>query len=380
MPVKIRESQKQPLYRPVLSILFLVFLSTSAITGPRPDTEAPPLSSGQFLALVQRLSEEGGDFWNDNYVSNEASYLHPLKKMEELGIHGGIYIGVGPNQNFTYIAKLKPRYAFIIDIRRQNFLEHLLFKALFHLAQNRGEYLSLLLSRPVHGSTFEASGYTVQDLVNYFEKGQPDPDLFSRTQDQIRSVLKLSGLNLSDQDWNVIEKIHLAFFNRGLSIKYDYIPVPTYGEFLVEKDLDGRMQNFLNSAEEFEFIKKMEQENRIVPVIGDFAGSHTLRELGVYLKEMHEKVTVFYTSNVEQYLVKDMVWPDFMQNVNALPLDDRAVFIRAHWSTYIPHPDQVEGYQFTQILQWAKPFIRNVPPNNTVSYWDIVTTDTIKLR
>jgi len=165
-----------------------------------------------------------------------------------------------------------------------------------------------------------------------------------------------------------------------LSIKYDYIPVPTLGEFLVEKDLDGKFQNFLNNSEEFRYVKEMEEENRIVPIVGDFAGPHALKELGAYLKENNEKVTVFYASNVEQYLVRNMIWPAFVRNLNELPLDDHAVFIRAHWSNYVPHPEEVAGYQFTQILQWAKPFLERVSPSTSVSYWDIVTTDTIKLR
>ena len=140
------------------------------------------------------------------------------------------------------------------------------------------------------------------------------------------------------------------------------------------------MQNFLNSSEEFAFIKKMEEENRIIPIVGDFSGPHALKELGRFLKEKDEVVTVFYTSNVEQYLVRNMVWPEFIRNVRELPMDERAVFIRAHWSNYIPHPDEVAGYRFTQILQWAKPFLTKVTPSTTVSYWDIVTTDTIKLR
>ncbi len=369
------------LYRPVLIVLFVVLLSTSALTGPQPpQTDPPPLTAREFGDLIQRISEEGGNFWNDNYVSNEASYLHPLKKMEELGIHGGIYIGVGPNQNFTYIAKLRPRYAFIVDIRRQNMLEHLLFKSLFHLAQNRSEYLSLLLSRPVVPGTFEGDGYTVEDLVRYFAKAQPDESYFSQIQDQIRPILLGSGARISEEDLGIIERIHMAFYTRGLSIKYDFIPVPTYGEFLLEKDLDGKMQNFLNNSEEFQFVKTMEEENRIVPVTGDFAGQHALRELGAYLKEKNEIVKVFYASNVEQYLVRNMVWPEFIQNLSALPLDDRAVIIRAHWSNYMPHPDEVAGYQFTQILQWIKPFLEKVPPTTSVSYWDIVTTDTISLR
>ena len=379
MALRVVALQKPGLFRPVLPILLIVLLSASAVTGPR-KTDAAPIPATEFGSIIQRISEEGGNFWNDNYVSNEASYLHPLKKMEELGINGGVYIGVGPNQNFTYIAKVRPRYAFIVDIRRQNLLEHLLFKALFVLSNDRSRYLSLLLSRPVLAGTFNGDSYTVEDLVRYFEKAQPDQSLFSHTQEQIRSILNGCGLELSEQDWATVERVHQAFYTRGLSIKYDYIPVPTYAEFLLERDLDGRFQNFLNSPEEFQYVKSMEEENRILPIVGDFAGPHALKELGAYLKENNEKVTVFYTSNVEQYLVRNMVWADFIRNVSELPLDDRAVFIRAHWSSYIPHPDEVAGYQFTQILQWAKPFLERVPPASSVSYWDIVTTDTIKLK
>jgi len=40
----------------------------------------------------------------------------------------------------------------------------------------------------------------------------------------------------------------------------------------------------------------------------------------------------------------------------------------------------VPGYRFTQILQWAKPFLKNFSDNGPYSYWDIITTGTIKLQ
>ena len=52
---------------------------------------------------------------------------------------GGAYIGVGPDQNFSYIAQVRPDIAFIVDIRRDNLLLHLLFKALFSLSDTRVE-------------------------------------------------------------------------------------------------------------------------------------------------------------------------------------------------------------------------------------------------
>ena len=95
----------------------------------------------QFAALSARLSEPGGYFDSDNLISNETSYLHVIDKVREIGVSGGVYLGVGPDQSFTYIAKIRPRMAIMIDIRRDNLLQHLLFKALFARARNRIEYL-----------------------------------------------------------------------------------------------------------------------------------------------------------------------------------------------------------------------------------------------
>ncbi len=60
---------------------------------------------------------------------------------------GGVYLGVAPEVNFSYITAIKPRMAFIIDIRRGNLHEHLLYKALFEMASDRADFLSRLFSR-----------------------------------------------------------------------------------------------------------------------------------------------------------------------------------------------------------------------------------------
>src|SRR4029450_6324161 len=92
-----------------------------------------------FAARIERLSEANGDFDTDNLISNERSYLEIVPAWRKAGITGGAYIGVGPDQNFSYIAQVRPTIAFIVDIRRDNLLLHLLFKALFSAAQSRME-------------------------------------------------------------------------------------------------------------------------------------------------------------------------------------------------------------------------------------------------
>ena len=69
----------------LLTAAILLLLVPSSIAR---DGDAPPFTASQFASLIARLSEEGGFFWNDNFVSNEVSYLHPLGKMRALGIQG----------------------------------------------------------------------------------------------------------------------------------------------------------------------------------------------------------------------------------------------------------------------------------------------------
>src|SRR5262245_21197652 len=77
-------------------------------------TQAP----ATFAAHVASLSEPGGYFDTDNLISNERSYLDVVPELRKRAVRGGVYIGVGPDQNFSYIAAIRPDAAFIVDVRR----------------------------------------------------------------------------------------------------------------------------------------------------------------------------------------------------------------------------------------------------------------------
>src|SRR6187401_3438238 len=76
------------------------------------------LSDQQFWRLISQFSEQGGTFHSENFVSNEGRFQFVLPELERRSKPGRLYVGVGPEQNFTYIATVRPRMAFIIDIRR----------------------------------------------------------------------------------------------------------------------------------------------------------------------------------------------------------------------------------------------------------------------
>jgi hypothetical protein len=115
--------------------------------------------------LSQQLSEPDGTFVSrsgspDNLLSNEMQLSTVATALAQEVRPAGVYLGVGPEQNFTYIAAIKPRIAFITDIRRGNLDLHLVYKALFEMSATRAEFVARLFSRtptPVLARTANAA-------------------------------------------------------------------------------------------------------------------------------------------------------------------------------------------------------------------------------
>ena len=62
-----------------------------------------------FASQVAQLSEPGGYFDADNLISNERPYLQVMSSLAKVRMARGAYIGVGPDQNFSYIAQVRHR-------------------------------------------------------------------------------------------------------------------------------------------------------------------------------------------------------------------------------------------------------------------------------
>ena len=350
--------------------------------------ELPAASSQDtaFAHLVERLSEPGGYFSSDNLVSNEASYLHVLGKLREMGTRGGAYIGVGPDQNFSYIAQLRPEVAFLIDIRRDNLLHHLLFKALFQHARNRIEYLCLLTGRPPPEDPRDWTASSIQEIVEYVDVMPPDSIVFEESARHIRQTVSTYGLALSESDLETIGRFHREFYRWGLDIRYSNrfgIPLwnmPAYRQLLVETDLGGRQLNYLALEESFRHLKNMQRRNRIVPVVGDLAGSHALAAIGRELSRRGLVVSALYVSNVEQYLMRDGVFDRFASTAADLPFDRKSVIIRSYFGRGWPHRDNIPGYYATQLLERLEDFANEQKNGGYASYLELVQKNILPLR
>jgi hypothetical protein len=314
--------------------LFLGHVASGFSQTPARDRLPTRLSDQAFWKLVTDLSEPNGNFRSDNLVSNEIRFQWVLSELMRTVRPGGVYLGVGPEQNFTYIAALRPKVAFILDVRRGNVDLHLMYKALFELSADRADFVSRLLSRARPAGLTTNS--TAVEIFAAFAAVEPNERLADDTLATIRDRLVTGHrFPLTGDDLARIEAIHRVFLLAGTRIQYSPFGSfggtvqPTYADLMVATDEAGQMRSFLASEQAFMFVKDLERRNLVVPVVGNFAGPKTLRAIATYVRRNGARVSTFYVSNVEEYLRQDGVWQAFCGNLAALPIDESSAFIRA---------------------------------------------------
>jgi hypothetical protein len=328
---------------PLMSLRHLVVAIVTgavlALTSPSaPGTAQAPGSvraPGTFADQVAELSEPGGYFDTDNLISNERSYLQVIPALQRAGVHGGAYIGVGPDQNFSYIAHIRPAIAFIVDLRRDNLLLHLLFKAIFAEARTRVEYLALLTGHPVPAALDDWRDAGIARLVAYIDAAPVQRPPVDALRLRLDGVVGRSGVALSAGDLATIDRFHRRFIDAGLGLRFQTTGrppqshYPTYRDLLLETDPAGQHRNFLATEAGFQFVKSLHARDRIIPVVGDLGGSKALAAVGRLLNARGERLSAFYTSNVEFYLQRAGAFERFEKNLSALPRTPRAVIIRS---------------------------------------------------
>ena len=340
-----RSLMRRQMSRAALTFASAVFAATTTLTtnvvaqtlaGGVASTIPTRLSDTAFWRLVTEVSEPGGYFRSDNFVSNETSYQWVIPDLQRTTRAGGVYLGVGPDQNFTYLVALRPRIAFIFDIRRQNMLTHLMYKALIEQSSDRADFLSRLFARPrpAHLDSLTPA----ESLFVAFQLVPPDSAFYRKTMASINEQLsKKHGFALTTDDTASIAYVYRSFVSYGPDITYNsnrgragYGRMPSFAQLQIESDSAGLRRGYLASEVNFRVLKQLEADNLVVPVVGDFAGAQAIRAVGTYLREHHAGVTAFYLSNVEQYLFQQGDdWRRFFENVGTLPLDSSSTFIRS---------------------------------------------------
>jgi hypothetical protein len=300
-------------------------------------------------------------------------------------------MGVAPDQNFTYMIAVKPRIAFIVDIRRGNLLEHLLYKAIFEMSSTRAEFLSTLFSMPAFKNVSDASSPRQLFDAAYMESA--DQTRFEANTKAVLNVLSVKhGFKLSPDDESQLTWIYSCFFKYGPDLTYQAcesggggfggggrgfgrgfgggMMFRSFADLQTQTDAADVNHAYLASEANYKWMKDFESRNLVVPVMGDFMGPKAIRSVGAWVREHGTVVGTFYTSNVEQYLFQTSTWEDFYKNIASLPLDDGSTLIRSVPNNMVS-PKQ-PGARAASMLTSMKELTKAFSAGQIAGYYDVV--------
>ena len=132
------------------------------------------LSELRSWKVVSESRSQADTFGPTTSSQTKARFSGVIPTLKKQIQPSGVYLGVGPEQNFTYLTALAPKLALSWTIRRQNMLLHLMYKAIFELSANRTEFLSKLFARPIPDDL--ESDATTEQLFEVFSETDSDPD------------------------------------------------------------------------------------------------------------------------------------------------------------------------------------------------------------
>ena len=380
-----------------LTVLLFVVPAFRAV-----ETLPTQLSDSEFWGLIADSSEDGGTFLSENFLSNERGFQYVIPPLLQKIQPGGVYMGVGPEQNFTYVAAFHPKIAFVVDIRRQNMIEHLLYKSVFEMSPTRVDFLSRLFSRKAPAELTADS--SADELFSAFASVPLDPEYHQKNLQSVKDLLwKQHKFGLTTEDQASLEHVYDAISKAGTTLGYSVSdpnyanrvistrildvatgasdvavlragdletaiqlfrnfpvnpgapqgvgtttkasvsPFPTYTDLMTATDANGLNRSYLASENNYRTVREMQLKNLVVPLVGDFSGPKAIQAVGKYLSDHNATVSVFYLSNVEQYLTPTEKLKRFYENVATLPLNSSSSFIRSAQATGV-QPGIVQSY------------------------------------
>ncbi len=295
------------------------------------------LTDQELWRLMESISEPDGSFRSDNVLSNEMVFARMLPDLVKATKPGGVYLGVGPEQNFTYIEAMRARMAFITDIRRENLHLHLMYKALFELATDRADFVSRLFTKARPAGLTKSSSITAI-MDGFWDTPTADEKTYTANLEAIqRHLTRTRRIPLPQEDLDGVAAVYRAFYFYGPAMNYSASlgltrlgggNAATYYDLMTQTSTDGKPLSYLGTEEKFLYIKDLQQKNLIVPVVGNFSGPKAIRAIGDYVRSRGATIDAFYVSTVEPYLKRAGTFETFCESVATLPMNDASIFIR----------------------------------------------------
>lgn len=282
---------------PAMRVLALVVLLASAVAAAsEPElTGSTPLPSDPAPPELIRDSH----YW----ISNEdhLELFHGAVKDK-----GGVYLGVGSDQNYLLGAWARAEVLVLMDFDQSIVDLHRVYRLLFLAAETPEEFLRLWRRE----SRAEVRRLIQENAGSRFERA---------------SLLRAYGT----ARWAVERRL-----NR-----------------VVAQMAKASLPCFVVDADDYAHIRGLYVGNKVLIARGDLTAERTVAAIGRLTKRAGKKVGVLYLSNAEQYFPYD---GNYRSNMHGLPLDERSVVVRTSGQRGITH---VKGTYYHYNTQSGSSFL-----------------------
>lgn len=314
-----------------------------------------------FFELLKWLDEPPtGPSSADNLMTNEDSLASVMDQIRSESPPGTVFLGVGPDQNYTFIATARPIEAYLLDYRKKNQLLHLMHLALIAKSPNRIDYLENYWARRVKVGLIsppnDDHSKTTEKLLLLFRRSELDQQFLAQNIGDVMSEL----LNSQFLDANEIEevgRIQKRLAGPGPEARFLALKMyPTIASLISMKTRAGKPGHWLAGDDYYQEVRELCFQQKIYPVVGDWSGQLCLKKLAAHLNSTEKKVGLVYISDVEFFLLRGNRFSHYIENLARLPLHDEVRIVRTS-TREIEHPERIQGSSSTSIVRPLKQFI-----------------------
>lgn len=309
----------------------------AAPTATAPPTSAPgalpPAWSDAFAQLASDPRPPALVRDTHYIVSNEDNHFVWRSSLEG---RGGVYIGVGTDQNYLLAAWARPEFMVLLDFDQVVVDLHRVYGVIFLNSPTPHDFLDMWEDRNVR---------RVEELIEALKVDAP-------TRRGMLAAYRMA---------------HFAVPRRLRRVEAAYKPLG--------------IRWFLNDMNQYRYLVELFRNGRVVMVRGDLSIGGAMSSVAGALQKVGGVARTIYLSNAERYFPYT---PGFKKSLLAMPTDDRALVLRtrARMSGAYEYIIQDAG-NFKRWLDWGKMsyaveltryreidhatgayFIRREPPNS----------------
>ena len=254
-------------------------VALAALLLASPEGRGAPPSASPFIRTIAAIEPDPDEtlFKTHYLTSNER---HHALTFDALHGAGGVFIGIGTDQNFLLIPRLRPTHVVMLDFDQWVADAHTIYRHLFITRE------------------------TPQAFIDFFSPAQ-----------QRAAKRELDTLATSEAERAQLERIYAR-----------------YREQIYTRLLEQRKrlhlhkaQGYLNHQADYDVLRDLARRGRYAALRGDLTGDASLTGLAAALRSMNLRVGTLSLSNAEQYFDYTAA---FRRNMHALPYTSSALVLR----------------------------------------------------